>query len=83
MPAAISLAFLVAETVYLIVKLPETKGWEKTEEKADYLKSKVEEVSPRDSAPVRVDRLKMIGWYHFAFLLFFSGVSRLEHSCRS
>lgn len=72
-PALISLGLLVAETLYLAVSLPETR-WNK----------KVMEAVPKDatptalkqSAPARLGRLRMIGWLHCIFLLFFSGVSK-------
>ncbi|KIR55358.1 hypothetical protein I315_01944 [Cryptococcus gattii Ru294] len=74
-PAAISLGLLVLETLFLAVKLPETKGY------------KVEEVrntsSDQPSVPERnnisegreqkVQRLKDITRLHGYFLLFFSG----------
>lgn len=77
MPAAISLGLLVLETLFLAVKLPETKGY------------KVEEVPntsfDQPSVPERnnvserreqkMQRLKDITRLHGYFLLFFSGVS--------
>ena len=65
------------------MKLPETQGWQKDDENANATDSKAEGVVQRDSAAVRINRLKMIGWYHFAFLLFFSGVSQFDAKCRS
>jgi len=78
-PAAISIGFLVVETLMLIVKLPETRNWKKTAVTSaggDKRKAEVQ----RDSAESRLTRLKMIGWYHCAFLLFFSGVSETRLS---
>jgi hypothetical protein len=71
-PAAISLAFLVVETLFLITKLPETKDWKKQPE--DVARGQSEKKVVKDTAETRLARLRKVGWYHCAFLLFFSGV---------
>ncbi len=74
-PAAISLGFLVMETVYLIVKLPETRHWKKNGDRPSAVSAERKATAQRDSANERKDRLRKVGWFHCAFLLFFSGVS--------
>ncbi|WRT65715.1 uncharacterized protein IL334_002663 [Kwoniella shivajii] len=70
LPATISLVLLLVETIFLAVKLPETKGWKKDdtsieEKKADGQKGlSVEE---------KLNKLKIVGRLHGLFLLFFSG----------
>lgn len=68
-PAAISLVLLVLETLYLLVKLPETRTWAK--------KGIVQAKEPKAKASVedRLTRLKQLGRAHGMFLFFFSGVS--------
>ncbi|GAA6010640.1 hypothetical protein JCM11491_003006 [Sporobolomyces phaffii] len=74
-PAAITFGLLTIETLYLALRLPETRGW------------KQEEVVERDGATVgddegsvrrrsvseRRERLRTLEWIHFGFLFFFSG----------
>lgn len=72
-PAAISLGFLVTETLFLIARLPETKAWRKQDATPVTVSNAT--TSGKASTAVRLDRLRIIGWYHCAFLLFFSGVS--------
>ena len=73
LPAAISLGLLVLETVFLAVRLPETRSWKgrPTASKED------RSGSEHHAEPIneRLKRLNIIGWVHGIFLLFFSGVS--------
>ncbi|GAA6059568.1 hypothetical protein JCM10212_000624 [Sporobolomyces blumeae] len=82
-PAAITLALLAVETLFLTLCLPETKGWVKQAEatpgeseghkKDDREKKEAGEVQARRSVQERRNRLARFGWVHFAFLFFFSG----------
>ncbi|BGP20159.1 hypothetical protein JCM10213_000756 [Rhodosporidiobolus nylandii] len=75
-PAAITLALLALETVYLALYLPETKGWAKnSDEAASGEKSApiaANAAAPR-SAAERLARLRQLERIHFFFLLFFAG----------
>jgi hypothetical protein len=75
LPAAISLVFLVVETIYLAVKLPETRGWKKVDDQSTT--GSTEKATAVESTQSRLDRLKAVGRLHGLFLLFFSGVSDL------
>jgi hypothetical protein len=85
LPAAISLGFLIVETIYLAVKLPETKGWKKAEDGVPGEKGGKAEV-PVETTQSRLKRLQAVGRLHGLFLLFFSGVSQqlpiVSGSCR-
>ncbi len=87
LPAALSLALLVTETVYLSYGLPETKDW-----KRDHPVQEASELNPNRKASTETDaaqretkrkedverrirKLKVVGRLHGLFLLFFSGVS--------
>jgi hypothetical protein len=74
LPAAISLGFLVVETIYLAVKLPETRSWKKTENTSSGSEASKSSI-PLESTDNRLARLKAVGRLHGLFLLFFSGVS--------
>lgn len=76
MPAAISLGLLVLETLFLAVKLPETKGY-KVEEvpNTSFDQPSVPERNVSERREQKVQRLKDITRLHGYFLLFFSGVS--------
>ena len=74
LPAAISLALLAVETVYLAAGLPETRGW-KAETKGNQASIDEAKVQPKEPATRRLARLRSLGRLHGLFLLFFSGVS--------
>lgn len=76
-PAAISLLLLILEVAYLAAKLPETKGWRKTDPDAE---SKTYP-TVTESVEARLARLRAIGRLHGYFLLFFSGVRPPLHPC--
>ncbi|GAA5930104.1 uncharacterized protein JCM15063_004718 [Sporobolomyces koalae] len=75
-PAAITLALLTVETLYLTARLPETKGWKLAvtrEEKSEPSHQQgTEETVPRTVAERR-ERLGKLESIHFGFLFFFSG----------
>lgn len=73
-PAAISLVLLLAETSFLAVRLPETKGWQQDGETT--INDTKSVGPPPGSVDERLTRLNAIGRLHGLFLLFFSGVSR-------
>ncbi|ORY22496.1 major facilitator superfamily domain-containing protein [Naematelia encephala] len=68
LPATISLILLAIETIYLAVRLPETKNL-KSQAKSD---DKVANIA-KEPVSVRKARLDAIGRFHGLFLLFFSG----------
>ncbi|ORX36509.1 major facilitator superfamily domain-containing protein [Kockovaella imperatae] len=70
LPAAISLVFLIVETLFLAARLPETKSWKK--ETSANAASESAPI-PVEAADQRLKRLNTIGWLHGIFLLFFSG----------
>ncbi|KAK4046441.1 hypothetical protein OIO90_006563 [Microbotryomycetes sp. JL221] len=75
-PAAMTLALLIFETILLAIKLPETKDWnlssaEGKQEKPDESKQDFEDSQAR--AQDVTERLRSLGLIHFGFLLFFSG----------
>ena len=79
-PAILTLILLVAETAFLAVALPETRGKSlhaETSEKSDGRRSEVDGDAP--TAPVRpaeqrIKTLKSLRLLHFLFLGIFSGV---------
>ncbi|KAJ9101832.1 hypothetical protein QFC21_003172 [Naganishia friedmannii] len=79
-PAAISVGLLLLETVYLAIKLPETKDYKKTQQQQQQQRL-VEAPSTmggqegrgKESVEVRRQRLYKLGRLHGFFLLFFSG----------
>ncbi len=76
-PAAIALVLLVAETVFLTFRLPETIGWQKEDHSGDDIVKKEAKPAMRETADKRIARLSAIGQLHGLFLLFFSGVSEV------
>lgn len=79
LPALISFGLLAAETLYLGVALPETKGAVKiTSDETGNEKS----VRSSENEAEKIKRLNAVGRLHGCFLLFFSGVSR-EYFLRS
>ncbi|KAJ9116911.1 hypothetical protein QFC22_004568 [Naganishia vaughanmartiniae] len=76
-PAAISVALLLLETVYLAINLPETKDYKKSQQQLEKKPTTagVKEGKVKESVEVRRQRLKKLGRLHGFFLLFFSGVS--------
>ncbi|EKM80138.1 hypothetical protein AGABI1DRAFT_91416 [Agaricus bisporus var. burnettii JB137-S8] len=72
-PAALTLVLLLAETLFLIVALPETRN---TGGKAvtNAPSSKSTQISSRGSAATRLNNLKSLRKFHFQFLALFSGV---------
>lgn len=85
-PAILTLLLLVAETVFLAVALPETRGRKPTKQSSKKTDDpsnststggqtkKDEGVPPIRSAEQRLKTLKSLRMYHFLFLLVFSGV---------
>ncbi|ODN97482.1 hypothetical protein L198_04049 [Cryptococcus wingfieldii CBS 7118] len=77
MPAAISLALLVLETLYLAAKLPETKGYKLEQAKAEQKEGEAAAFIPEPKDVVEkmgsLDKLKDCTNLHGLFLLFFSG----------
>jgi hypothetical protein len=69
-PALISLALLLTETVFLALKLPETKS-----EKPDNGKGDEGQSLSKVEVDYRLRKLRRVGNLHGLFLLFFSGVS--------
>lgn len=76
LPAAISLGLLVIETLYLAVKLPETKGWQEKQ-----VQETVAAKPVVDNVGARLRKLRAMGRLHGLFLLFFSGVSLPNINC--
>ncbi|KAJ9122792.1 hypothetical protein QFC24_004223 [Naganishia onofrii] len=74
-PAAISVGLLLLETVYLAIKLPETKDYKKSQQLEEKPTMGVNEGKVKESVEVRRQRLKKLGRLHGFFLLFFSGVA--------
>lgn len=77
MPAAISLGLLLLETLFLIAKLPETKGY-KVGEVSNAKRAQPSMPEPKDvfeDREQKLQRLKDVTHLHGYFLLFFSGVS--------
>ncbi|OXC70327.1 hypothetical protein AYX13_01239 [Cryptococcus neoformans] len=75
MPAAISLGLLLLETLFLIAKLPETKGY-KVGEVSNAKRAQPSMPEPKDvfeGREQKLQRLKDITHLHGYFLLFFSG----------
>jgi hypothetical protein len=72
-PAGITLALLLIETAYLTLALPETISWRKKDDRPAG-----KEVSKRESAHIRRNRLNAAGKLHGAFLLLFSGVCNVN-----
>ncbi|GAA5904024.1 hypothetical protein JCM5296_002510 [Sporobolomyces johnsonii] len=70
-PAAITVALLATETVYLAACLPETKGWQKPAESEG--EKEKESEGPKRSVAERKKRLRELEWVHLGFLFFFSG----------
>ncbi|KAM0755834.1 MFS general substrate transporter [Meredithblackwellia eburnea MCA 4105] len=72
-PAAMTLALLTIETLYLFVALPETRWYKegKNEQATDKTTAKVTD-RPRTYAE-RLERLRQLQWIHLWFLYFFSG----------
>lgn len=78
LPAAISLGLLVVETLYLALKLPETRDW--SEKQAEKGVSDAKPItSVVDSVEARLRKLRAMGRLHGLFLLFFSGVRSSVH----
>lgn len=77
-PAAISLVLLAVETLYIAMRLPETKGFKKQVAEKGEKESK-NAIIKVESVKTRKERLKTLGRVHGLFLLFFSGVSDLKH----
>ncbi|OCF75012.1 hypothetical protein I204_03860 [Kwoniella mangroviensis CBS 8886] len=74
LPATISLVLLLVETLYLAVKLPETKGWKKSQDKSEEDEKKETKDSQTElTAEERLRKLSLVGRLHGLFLLFFSG----------
>ncbi|GAA5863672.1 hypothetical protein JCM8547_003688 [Rhodosporidiobolus lusitaniae] len=74
-PAAITLALLTVETIYLALCLPETKGWAKKAEEPTSTtepKKPVAPATPR-TPEQRLRQLAKLQRIHFAFLFFFAG----------
>ena len=82
LPAAISLALLAAETLYLAFGLPETPGW-KAKTEGNQASLDEAKVQPKEPATRRLARLRSLGRLHGLFLLFFSGVSLSRWSSAS
>ncbi|WVN90751.1 uncharacterized protein L203_105994 [Cryptococcus depauperatus CBS 7841] len=72
-PAAISLVLLLLETLYLAIRLPETKGFKNTKESQQGSTDAVENKSHDESKEQKLRKLKDITNLHGYFLLFFSG----------
>ncbi len=66
---------LVAETLYLAARLPETRGWIQASDSTDVNGSAEGKLRVKETAEKRLARLSAIGQLHGFFLLFFSGVS--------
>lgn len=73
LPALISLVLLAVETLYIALRLPETKGFRKQDTSSTKQKTAGSPVAVRESLASRKDRLKRLGRLHGMFLLFFSG----------
>ena len=78
LPAAISLVLLLAETLYLAIRLPETRHWRKTGDAVEQRTAEKGSKEVKESVDSRLARLRAAGRLHGLFLLFFSGV-RLFH----
>lgn len=72
-PAMISLVLLAVETLYIAARLPETKGYRKSQDQAGVDTKRQVQPTARESLASRKDRLKRLGRVHGVFLLFFSG----------
>jgi hypothetical protein len=72
-PAAITLVLLIAETVFLIVALPETRNISRKQGTNDVV-SKANPRSYKLDAATRIKILKTLRKFHFQFLALFSGV---------
>ncbi|WWC87903.1 uncharacterized protein L201_002803 [Kwoniella dendrophila CBS 6074] len=73
LPATISLILLSFETLYLAIKLPETKGWQKSIDTSESKENDKQEKKIVLSVEERLRQLKVLGRLHGLFLLFFSG----------
>ncbi|KAJ2741984.1 hypothetical protein GGI20_004799 [Coemansia sp. BCRC 34301] len=73
--AVFSLALLVAESLYLYFKLPETLSFKKStnDDHEDTVSEKAVKQTNKDSASVR-QVLRRLNTVHFAYLFFFSGM---------
>ncbi|KAM0786236.1 hypothetical protein ACM66B_007037 [Microbotryomycetes sp. NB124-2] len=71
-PAAVTLALLVVETLLLAFRLPETKSWKQDRdvEESKEAQTAVQQRLTEEQVNIRLARL---GRVHFAFLLLFSG----------
>lgn len=76
-PAAISVGLLALETVYLAVKLSETRDFKRSKEVEKVVGGRA---AVKESVEVRENRLRKLGRLHGFFLLFFSGVSQSQTS---
>ncbi|GJN94424.1 hypothetical protein Rhopal_007504-T1 [Rhodotorula paludigena] len=79
-PAAMTVALLAFETVYLALYLPETRGWSAASASAtENGPSASQSPTASASSPAprsysqRLDRLRLLSFLHFSFLLSFSG----------
>jgi hypothetical protein len=73
-PATLTLVLLVAETLFLIVALPETRN-AGGKPKIDTSPSKISKrKSPKRDITTRLGLLKSLRRFHFLFLAIFSGV---------
>jgi len=76
-PAAITLVLLIAETLFLIVALPETRsygGKPKPDSKASESTTKANGTSAKRDVATRTRLLKSLRRVHFLFLAIFSGI---------
>jgi len=74
LPAAISLGFLVLETGYLALRLPETRSWKPQQPSGGSQSHYTQAISSKGTVSDRLARLKALGFLHGLFLLSFSGV---------
>ncbi|GAA6013201.1 hypothetical protein JCM10207_006202 [Rhodosporidiobolus poonsookiae] len=73
-PAAITLVLLTVETIYLALRLPETRGWaKKVDEPAATGKDAEKAPQVARTPEQRLARLRRLERIHFAFLFFFAG----------
>lgn len=79
-PAAITLALLAIETLYLAVCLPETKGWPRDVSSKEAEKTR--DQGARKTIQQRRETLGRLEWVHFGFLFFFSGERPIYSSTR-
>jgi hypothetical protein len=76
-PATLTLVLLVAETLFLIIALPETRnagGKVKADGPPSESEKNTNGTSPERDVPTRIRLLKSLRRVHFLFLALFSGV---------